>query len=95
MNNYENMYGDHIAELIESCNDSQTAQMKVLAYSGHYVAALNDRMTELSNVRMTELTAELSNVSEAIRCTAAEIQKLKRSLDNVEAKLNKIERNQR
>lgn len=87
MNNYENLYGDHIAELIESCNDSQTAQMKVLAFSGHYVAALNDRMTEL--------TAELSNVSEAIRCTAAEIQKLKRSLDNVEAKLNKIERNQR
>ena len=87
MNNYENLYGDHIAELIESCNDSQTAQMKVLAFSGHYVAALNDRMTEL--------TAELSNVSEAIRCTAAEIQKLKRSLDNVEAKLNKSERNQR
>lgn len=87
MNNYENMYGDHIADLIESCNDSQTAQMKVLAYSGHYVAALNDRMTEL--------TAGLSNVSEAIRCTVAEIQKLKRSLDNVEAKLNKIERNQR
>ena len=87
MNNYENVYGDGILEIISSCNDSQTAQMKVLAYSGHYVAALNDRMTEL--------TAELSNVSEAIRCTASEIQKLKRSLDNVEAKLNKIERNQR